>query len=281
MDARSPLWQLLLLLILMVPMSASAQVFMFTPSQDNSIFEPLSPGQCDPGLSPPLDCKSSGSGPHFFSNAIVPIRRGLIQFDLSSISPGSDVTSVELTLHTSLVDNVTGTGTGTLHRLLQDWGEAGSNSGTGTTGSSAGGGQGDDAENGDATWVYRKIVVDLGVQIGGPFTWSAVGGSFVSTPSGMATTPADDFPQDDFVTFVSTAGMVADVQAWVDGTLANNGWLVDTVSGGERWDSKEHPTEAFRPFLAVTVPEPAGGSAAIAALLTLLAARISRGRRAR
>lgn len=64
------------------------------------------------------------------------------------------------------------------------------------------------------------------------------------------------------------------VQAWVDGTLANNGWLLKDLTGTDGWRfiSSDNATIGDRPYLEITVPEPA----ASAGLLLLVVTAFSR-----
>ena len=140
-------------------------------------------------------------------------------------------------------------------------------------GESGGAGLGAPATVGEATWFFRLFQPpNTGIP------WMTEGGTFVSTVSGTAATPdgsLKDAPTGGImeagicVTFASTSQLVTDVQGWVDGGFGNFGWLINTLDGGERWDSSEHPTLAFRPLLTVQVPEPGSAAAGIAAFSAL------------
>jgi hypothetical protein len=100
----------------------------------------------------------AGGAPGFFAgtNATPSIRRGLIEFDVSSIPTTAVITQVQLRL---VIGQVAGMGGGVddpvigLHKLLVDWGEA--NTGESTSTTLGGIGQGSAAQNGDATWSAR------------------------------------------------------------------------------------------------------------------------------
>lgn len=259
------------LALALLPGSASAQLFSFgaraqppTSTMDDSMYIDF----CN-SIEGPSGCLANGAGWHIVANAINFTRRGLIQFDVSSLAPFSDITAVTLTLHTSLVDPSTPAGTATLQRVLEPWMEGTSDSGTSMQGDSGGAGLGAPASLGEATWFFRLFQPPA---TGIP--WMTEGGTFVAMVSGTAATPANAgtggiMEPGIFVTFASTSQLVADVQGWVDGGFSNFGWLINTLDGGERWDSSEHPTTAFRPLLTVQVPEPGSAAAGLAALAAL------------
>ncbi len=169
------------------------------------------------------------------------IRRGLLAFDVSSIPAGSTINSVSLRLN--MAQTSSGPATLTAHRVTADWGAAGS----------VGGGMGAQAQPGDATWLHTFYNTE---------TWATPGGDFVASPS--ASTVVD---QPDFY-FWSSPGMVADVQAWVDGTAGNFGWILlgdeTTLQTAKRFTSSEFFLEEGRPQLVIDytpVPAPAGVAA--------------------
>jgi hypothetical protein len=54
---------------------------------------------------------------------------------------------------------------------------------------------------------------------------------------------------------VGSAGLVADVQAWVNGTAPNFGWILlgneTPIATAKRFDSSENSNTSFRPRLVV------------------------------
>jgi len=181
---------------------------------------------------------SNGAGMHFFvgrTTTLLPadqrVRRGLIAFDVSSIPAGATITGVSLTLHMSRTN--TGATNVQMRRVLADWGE-------GTSAAGRGEGAGAPATTNDATWVHRFF---------NSASWSTPGGDFSTTVS--ATTSVAGIGNYTW----SGAGLVADVQAWVNGTSSNFGWILlgNEVSTGtaKRLDSSENSTVAFRPSLVV------------------------------
>ena len=177
---------------------------------------------------------SNGAGDHLFAGRTNDgfRRRGLIAFDLSSIPPGATVTAVNLRLVMSR-SKAQAKNVG-LHLVLQDWGE-------GTSHASGEEGGGAIPTSGDATWTKRLY----------PSTaWSTAGGSFLAAAS--ATTAVN---HEGAYTW-SSAGMIADVQAWVDSPAMNFGWVLVGEENGtkttKRFDTRTNPNIANRPQLTVT-----------------------------
>ncbi len=176
---------------------------------------------------------SNGAGNAFFAgttdNGL--IRRAVIDFDLSAIPAGSTVSSATLTLYMSRTrtqaENVA------LYRALADWGE-------GTSHASGEEGSGAAATTGDATWLHRFY----------PNTfWSVAGGDFVASPSATASVGNTAFYS------WSSAGMTADVQAWVDSPASNFGWIIRgnevNIKSSKRFESRQSATSTQRPVLTV------------------------------
>lgn len=171
------------------------------------------------------------------------VRRGVIAFDLTSIPAGSVVESATLRLY--LVQTNAADTQVTLHRMLGDWGEAGS------TGS--GGGGGGPAQTGDATWLHSFFNDQF---------WSTPGGDFTASPSAAAAVGL----MPGFYAW-SGPGLLADVQAWVDAPTLNHGWLLmgdESFSQSvKRFASRENQDETIRPVLEVTYTVPAPGAAGL------------------
>lgn len=132
--------------------------------------------------------------------------RMLLRFDFAGqIPPGSTIQSVSLRLRVTKKPNPGVPSTFGLHRLLKAWTE-----GTKT------GLRGSPATAGEVTWN----------NLAAPDTpWSGPGGAapedFVAEASAAQTMDAVGN-----YTFNSTAGLVADVQAWVDDPTSNFGWML-------------------------------------------------------
>jgi hypothetical protein len=174
------------------------------------------------------DNSSSGPGMFVGSDGQGRPKRGLIEFDIPAYVPSNaTITSAVLTLY---LGQVAGSGGGSsgdptprtirLFDVTTAW--AGSTNGTtGFPGPGFGGtGQGFPANIGDATWNDAKYNTI-------PWNTPGGGGDFVSTESadtvvGQSLNAAYNWG--------STAPMVSDVQAWLDGTSPNYGWLLENDS---------------------------------------------------
>ncbi|MGP1347401.1 MAG: DNRLRE domain-containing protein [Phycisphaerales bacterium] len=178
---------------------------------------------------------SNGSGDYFFSGRTLQnqARRGVLQFDVSSIPAGSTIDSVTLRLFMS--KTIVGARTVSMHRVTSAWGEGGSDA-TGEEGA------GTTPQSGDATWIHRSFPSQFWTNTGGDF----IGAALASTSVGF----------EDFYEWTG-AGLVADVQGMVDGDFANNGWLLLNEAGStgptaKRFNSREHPQIDTRPVLTIT-----------------------------
>ncbi|MCC6950227.1 MAG: DNRLRE domain-containing protein [Phycisphaerales bacterium] len=194
---------------------------------------------------------SNGQGVYVFSGRTSQglVRRALLQFDLSLIPAGSTITSATLSLRS---DQAQGSATYTLHRLLATWGEGSSDAGSP-------GGAGTAATSGDATWLHRFHSTT---------TWTNAGGDFVASAS-ASTVVAGAGPYS-----WSGAGLVQDVQAWLDGGAISAGWalLGNEVNAGSavRFGSSENATSNMRPELTIEyTPAPAPGAAGLGVLALL------------
>ncbi len=201
---------------------------------------------------------SNGSGDYFFAGrtgqgAGSDRRRGLLAFDLSGIAPGSVINSVSLTLYMNQA--LSGPFGVSLHTVSQDWGEGASNA-------SGEEGPGATASAGDATWTHTFSPSS---------TWTNPGGDFNAVASAIQSVGATTG-----LYIWTSAGMAADVQAWVDNPSSNFGWLLrgdesDTFTA-RRFASSENTTASFRPLLTIdftAVPEPSRAILLLTAALTI------------
>jgi len=166
--------------------------------------------------------------------------RALLLFDIAgNIPAGATINSVTLTL--SCLQDPSGgiNSTFDLNRLAASWGEGNGSDHGGTT-----------AGPGQATWNNR-----FGSS-GSP--WNSPGGDFFTIASASrSVTGTGNY------TFASTAGLVADVQAWLNGPTSDFGWLLRSESEStgttiRRFGSRDSGASA--PTLTITytpVPEPA------------------------
>ncbi|MFN3243181.1 MAG: beta strand repeat-containing protein [Planctomycetota bacterium] len=158
-------------------------------------------------------------------------RRGLVQFDISSVPAGSTVTNATLTL-VSDTPAVTGNQSIAIRRLTQAWTEGSSNAGNP-------GGLGAVAAGGGATWANRTT----------PSTaWSSAGGSFAAaTATIMVGAPGTDVSGD----------LSSDVQGWLDATFSNFGWALVGNEGATTTAKRFSTREGSNPpVLTVTYTRP-------------------------
>jgi hypothetical protein len=193
---------------------------------------------------------SDGAGPGVFAgtNGMDSPRRGLIEFDISGNIPiGSTITSVQLTLFLGQVAGTDSTPrTIGLYKLAADWGE-----GTTGAGQTIGGtGQGFAANPGDATWNARFFPGTL---------WATQGGDHAAAPSATATVNSViNAPN----TWLSTPGLVSDVQGWLNAPSSNFGWELINLDETTPTDFRAFYTREFsdatlRPQLQITFDAPA------------------------
>jgi hypothetical protein len=199
---------------------ASADVVMIPALQDATLF----------GASSTNNNSSSGPGMFVGSDGQSRPKRGLIEFNIPAFVPaGATITGASLSL---VLGQVAGADTTPrtigLFDLTTNW-AGGTNGTTGHPGPGFGGtGQGFAPNIGDATWNFSQFNTTA---------WNTPGGDFSSTES--AATAVSQSLNTPYV-WGSTAQMVADVQGWLDGSLANFGWLLKN-------DSEGSPT-TFRAF---------------------------------
>jgi spore coat protein A len=178
--------------------------------------------------------QSNGAGQGIFAGRtnVGEVRRGLIRFDIGSIPPGSTVTSATLTLYMSRTSG--GSASVALHRLTNTWGE-------GYSEAPGGEGAGGAATAGDATWLFRFFDTVL---------WNTPGGDYVPTASASITVGGIGSYN------WTGAGLIADVQAWVNNPGANHGWiLVGNETGTrttKRFESRQSDTPSLAPRLSIT-----------------------------
>ncbi|OAI46722.1 hypothetical protein AYO44_10785 [Planctomycetaceae bacterium SCGC AG-212-F19] len=217
--------------------------------QDNTIYQTIdATNQMSNGAGNRIVVGQGGS-----SNNIA--HRGLIEFDLSTIPQGSIINTVTVTLRAEKAPNKSAT-TITLQRLTVGWGEGSSANNVNT-------GQGAPSSTSppDASWFFNQFNTSQ---------WTKAGGDFNATPSASQTVPGSTgLPGD--VTWGSTAGLVADVQGWVNNSSTNFGWLLlgdeSTSSTTRDFDSREAGV-AIGPRLSIdfTAPAPVPEPASLAML---------------
>ncbi|MGF1571619.1 MAG: DNRLRE domain-containing protein [Sumerlaeia bacterium] len=184
----------------------AAETIILNPQADATLYEPIT-GSEEP--------TASGKGEAVFAGRIgtsstategAVLRRFLTKFDFSSIPQGATITSAELTYVFILNRERSTTHENTLHRVTKDWNE-------GPAEPFGNGGAGIAATPTDATWERTGIADE---------TWANTGGDFTPASSAVGIAPR---LLNESMTF-SSQGMVNDIQAWVNGTVPNYGWIV-------------------------------------------------------
>lgn len=181
-----------------------------TSSRDNSIFSESS-------------TISNGAGKLYSGRTNSGnLRRALVYFDIAGNLPaGATITSVTLELESDNSGPSASNDDYSLHPLTTDWGE----------GDSFGTGSGAPAVAPDATWDDAKF---------GSSFWISPGGDFLAS---AATTTID---ASNGVHTWSSAGMVTNVQDWLDNPGNNFGWILigdETTDGtARRFGSREQGT---------------------------------------
>lgn len=208
-------------LALWLATTAAASGVTIAPSLDNTLFQDAT------------GSLSNGAGPAVFAgnNGQSLARRALLRFDVAGNVPaGALIGDVSLTMNVSNATDAIPR-TFALHRVLGAWGE-------GTSSTSGGGGA--PATAGDATWLDRFWP-------GSP--WESAGGDF--EPAASGTRMVADVGS---YTWTDPA-MVSDVQAWLDDTTHNFGWVLlgeeHLPNTARRFDSRENIVPAARPALTI------------------------------
>ncbi|MEN9653677.1 MAG: hypothetical protein RL303_1397 [Verrucomicrobiota bacterium] len=222
-----------LLPVLVLTLSAGAETITLTPAADTAMLS-LNPANNYGALT------TVPVGPIAKPDQFA---RALIRFDVAAaLPPGAVVTNVTLTVRMTKEAISGPADTVALHRLLVDWGEGAKSSGN----------HGSAATAGEANWTARKL---------GAADWAAPGAQsgtdFAAAASGSLVWNAPGS-----YTFASAAGLIADVQSWLDTPAQNQGWLLksdqeSTVGAAKRMVTREG-SAAQRPQLVIgySVPVP-------------------------
>ncbi|MBL8747430.1 MAG: DNRLRE domain-containing protein [Phycisphaerae bacterium] len=205
--------------------TSSAAVVSLPPVLDNTLYSSATGNLSN----------AKGAGLFTGFNSINQNRRSLLKFDVAGAVPaGSTITAVSLQLVNA--SGFADPHANTIHRVLASWGE----------GTSVGDGMGAAASPNDATWLHRFYNTVF---------WSTPGGDFVAAASASTTVGGSG-------TYTwSSAGLVQDVQLWLNTPASNFGWLVkggESVTGSSKnFGSREHPDPTKRPVLTITYTPPA------------------------
>jgi hypothetical protein len=176
-----------------------------------------------------------GSEPSLVSGALgsraqFEVRRALLRFDLSQIPAGAVVSSATLKITVVMVPMTPNNSTFDIKLVLQSWTESG------------------------VSWNSRS---------GAGTPWQVPGatgsGDSASTPSSFVAVGSANFTD---YTFSSMAGLVADVQGWINDSSSNFGWLLMsedevTPQTARRFGAREDP--AHPPVLTINYSLPSLG----------------------
>jgi hypothetical protein len=248
-------------LLLCQPQADAQTTVTLTPTQWNTIFN-SSPSNAD------------GAGYHLFAGGG---REGLVDYDLSQIPANAVIDSVSMSMY---MDRSTAAGGQSIfmYRLTSSWGMGNSGAGQSDQGVNGGGGTLFGASQNDATWndrFYNASTPSASIAwktAGGDYSASLSASALVGTGIASTGTPGPGGP---LVTTWSGPGLVSDVQSWLTGLDANDGWILtdyasavnDPPSGSalgtdgpRRFISPSNNLSNDLPYLTIaytTVPEPA------------------------
>jgi len=168
---------------------------------------------------------ASGKGPAMFAGADGSSnrKRGLVTFDLASANIPASVT-IDSVVMTLVVGQIAGSGMGgdgsnypsrtiRVYHLTTGWNEG--NSGSPTSPTIGGTGQGYTIQTGDTSWTYTNYSGSSWTTLGGDFNATEIASSTFSSP----------FSVGQSCTW-SSSGMAADVQSWLSSPSGYHGWLI-------------------------------------------------------
>ncbi len=160
--------------------------------------------------------------------------RSLVKFDVGGASIPEGSTIIDAVLLLNVASSTGGTASVSVHRVTTSWGEAGSNAaGDETTGAPA--------RQFDATWLYSSFDGEL---------WGSAGGDFEGASNATNVGEAGAYEW-------IGGGLIDDVQAWVDDSSINFGWLIEAAAGGiKSFVSRDAPDAGLGPRLEITYEEP-------------------------
>ena len=205
----------------------SALTVQLTADHDNTIYDVL-PGNV-----------SNGAGDYIVvggSTGTAAARRGLVSFDVASASIPAGATILDVVLSMNLAESVGGAASVSVHKLLQSWGEAGSNAPGNEFDGAA-------AQQFDATWLFSMF---------DGTAWANAGGDFAGSSAAVSVESMGIYEW-------IGGGLIADVQEWLDNPVLNRGWLIqgtEIVNNVKAFDSRDSSNAVLRPTLEITYEEP-------------------------
>lgn len=184
----------------LVTVATAQTTVTITPDKDTTLYE-SSTGSLANGGGDSIFCGVVGFAGGFGK------RRALVHFDVASqVPPGARILSVEFDVFSAQSTAFLPIQT-FMHRVTQDWSE-------GSVIAPGAGGAGGSSAAGETTWLHTDYP---------NATWTTPGGDFDPTPSFVF-----DLASLGPSTAAVDAGMVADVQSWLDNPAGNFGWLMKT-----------------------------------------------------
>jgi glucose/arabinose dehydrogenase len=168
------------------------------------------------------------------------VRRGLLQFDLSTIPAGSTITSAVLRLTVINVPGASVNSTFDVFRLQNSWNEGNKSGGfPGNSGAAA--------TIGEATWNSRRHDVNI---------WTSAGGLADAAGSASASTAVSSLGNYNW----QGSGLLNDIQFWLNNGGQNFGWILAsqseaTARTAREFGSRESGSAAFLQ-IGYTAPTP-------------------------
>ncbi len=205
----------------------SALTVQLTADHDNTIYDVL-PGNI-----------SNGAGDYIVaggSTGTAEARRGLVSFDVASAGIPAGATILDVVLSMNLAESVGGIASVSVHKLLKNWGEAGSNAPGNEFDGAA-------AQQFDATWLFSMF---------DGTAWANAGGDFAGSSSAVSVDSRGIYEW-------IGGGLIGDVQEWLDNPVLNRGWLIrgsEVANNIKAFDSKDSSNAVLRPTLEITYEEP-------------------------
>jgi len=210
---------------------------ILSPLADVTLYNnAVNPGEFANGAGQRLFAGTTGNGAE---------RRALLHFDAAGALP-ADATVLGVELRLTMDKGATDDPVNVSAFRLTN-GFSGGPTDPPDSGNGDGEGNGAQAVTGDSTWLHTSYNTE---------TWIAAGGDFAASASRTVSLAGNGEYN------WTGAGMIADVQAWVDGTFPEFGWILVGDEGAnstvKRFLSEESADPEFRPLLIVryTTAEP-------------------------
>jgi hypothetical protein len=163
-------------------------------------------------------------------------RRGLLSFDVASAGIPDGATILDAVLTLNLAESVGAATTVSLHSVSKAWGES-------TSDASGNEFEGVPAGVRDATWLFSLF---------DSTAWVSAGGDFRAESASLTVDGLGAWQW-------YGAGVVSDVQSWLDNPASNFGWMLkssETSGTIKGFVSRDGANAALRPTLEITYEEP-------------------------